>query len=149
MATAQRLMDNGVIIQRPETVVIDARVEVGADTVIEPFAQLLGRRGWGATAGSGRTRCWRTRPGDQVTILHSCVIEDARIDEERGSDRWRICGRDATSAKARISAIFVEAKKTASGEGFEGESPDVSGRRGDRQRGEHRGEETITCNYDG
>ena len=32
----------GVTIERPETVAIDAQVRVGADTVIEPFARLLG-----------------------------------------------------------------------------------------------------------
>ena len=32
----------GVTIERPETVTIDAQVRVGMDTVIEPFARLLG-----------------------------------------------------------------------------------------------------------
>jgi bifunctional UDP-N-acetylglucosamine pyrophosphorylase/glucosamine-1-phosphate N-acetyltransferase len=36
-ATAARLMDSGVMIFRPDTTVIDPDVEVGADTVIEPF----------------------------------------------------------------------------------------------------------------
>ena len=38
LATAHRLMAAGVTILQPETVMIDAGVEVGADTVIEPFA---------------------------------------------------------------------------------------------------------------
>ena len=33
----------GVTIDRPETCVIDPEVEVAAGTIIEPFAQLLGR----------------------------------------------------------------------------------------------------------
>src|ERR1700722_11458952 len=41
-ATAQKLMARGVTIFLPETCVIDAQVEVGADTVIEPYVQLLG-----------------------------------------------------------------------------------------------------------
>src|SRR5437588_4091512 len=39
----RELMAEGVTIYRPETCVIDPEVEVGADTVIEPFVQLLGR----------------------------------------------------------------------------------------------------------
>src|SRR6202023_121532 len=42
LATAKRLMANGVTIFRPETCVIDAEVTVGPDTVIEPYVQLLG-----------------------------------------------------------------------------------------------------------
>src|SRR5712664_4002465 len=42
LATARRLMANGVTIFRPETCVIDAQVTVGPDTVIEPYVQLLG-----------------------------------------------------------------------------------------------------------
>ncbi len=35
-------MLSGVTIERPETVTIDAQVQVGTDTVIEPFTRLLG-----------------------------------------------------------------------------------------------------------
>ena len=35
-------MLSGVTIERPETVSIDAQVRVGMDTVIEPFARILG-----------------------------------------------------------------------------------------------------------
>ena len=45
---ARRLMAAGVTIYRPDTCVIDAEVEVAADTVIEPFVQLLGRTRVGA-----------------------------------------------------------------------------------------------------
>jgi bifunctional UDP-N-acetylglucosamine pyrophosphorylase/glucosamine-1-phosphate N-acetyltransferase len=43
-------MAQGVTIFRPETCVIDAEVEVAADTVIEPFVQLLGRTASAPTA---------------------------------------------------------------------------------------------------
>ena len=49
-AAAARLMDAGVMIFRPDTTVIDPDVEVGADTVIEPFVQLLGSTRIGAGA---------------------------------------------------------------------------------------------------
>ena len=47
-ATANRLMAAGVTIFRPETCVIDAEVEIDADTIIEPFVQLLGTTRIGA-----------------------------------------------------------------------------------------------------
>src|SRR3990172_4757894 len=42
------LMDAGVTLQMPETVLIDPEVTIGADTVIEPAVQLLGRTRIGA-----------------------------------------------------------------------------------------------------
>src|SRR5262249_50104763 len=42
-AKSRQLMAAGVSIFYPETCVIDSDVEVGADTVIEPFVQLLGK----------------------------------------------------------------------------------------------------------
>ncbi len=53
MDTARKLMAQGVTILLPETTVIDSTVEVGADTVIEPFVQLLGRRKLAKTAACG------------------------------------------------------------------------------------------------
>ena len=42
MAKCRQLMDEGVTILYPETCVIDNDVEVGPDTVIEPYVQLRG-----------------------------------------------------------------------------------------------------------
>jgi bifunctional UDP-N-acetylglucosamine pyrophosphorylase/glucosamine-1-phosphate N-acetyltransferase len=39
----RELMLGGVTIEKPETVTIDADVRIGMDTVIEPFAQILGK----------------------------------------------------------------------------------------------------------
>src|SRR5712692_6595327 len=39
----QKLMLEGVTIERPETVVVDAGVIIAPDTVLEPFVQVLGR----------------------------------------------------------------------------------------------------------
>ena len=36
-------MVDGVTIEKPETVTIDADVKIGIDTVIGPFAQITGR----------------------------------------------------------------------------------------------------------
>ena len=61
--SALRLMLAGVTIFRPETCVIDAEVEVGADTVIEPFVQLLGT----------------TRIGSDCLIRSGTVIETSTV----------------------------------------------------------------------
>src|SRR5262249_41661444 len=38
---ANELMAAGVTIYRPETCVIDSDVEIGTDTILEPFVQIL------------------------------------------------------------------------------------------------------------
>ena len=43
LAKCRALLEAGVTIYYPHTCVIDSDVEVGADTVIEPFVQLLGK----------------------------------------------------------------------------------------------------------
>ena len=73
-------MAAGVTIYRPETCVIDPEVEVAAGTIIEPFAQLLGRTQVGAGC---RIRSFSVIEnctlGDGVQILQSCVLEDSVI----------------------------------------------------------------------
>ncbi len=59
-------MAQGVTIFSPETCVIDADVEVGADTVIEPYVQLLGR----------------TRIGADCLIRSNTVIENSTIADD-------------------------------------------------------------------
>ena len=79
-AAAARLMAAGVTIYRPETCVIDPEVEVAPYTVIEPFAQLLGRTRIGAGC---RIRSFSVIEnctlGNGVQIRQSCVLEDSTI----------------------------------------------------------------------
>ena len=149
MATAQRLMDNGVIIQRPETVVIDARVEVGADTVIEPFAQLLGKTRVGSDC---RIRSYavleNTTLEDQVTILHSCVIEEARIDRGARIGPLAHLRPGCHIGEGAHIGNFVEAKKTHLGKGSKANHLTYLGD-AEIGSGVNIGAGTITCNYDG
>jgi bifunctional UDP-N-acetylglucosamine pyrophosphorylase/glucosamine-1-phosphate N-acetyltransferase len=73
LSIAHKLMAQGVTIYRPETTVIDSDVEVGADTIIEPFVQLLGDTHIGEdcrirSTSNASTRCaffpwtWCRRP---------------------------------------------------------------------------------------
>src|SRR2546423_13127505 len=69
------LMDAGVTIQLPETVLIDAEVTAGEDTIIEPGVQLLGRTKIGArcTIRTGSVLSDAIL-GDDVTVEPHCIV---------------------------------------------------------------------------
>ena len=148
-ATVRRLMDGGVTVLQPETVIVDARVEVGTDTVIEPFAQLLGRTKIGSDC---RIRSYavveNSTLGERVQILHSCVIEDAVI--EKGARLGPMAHlRPGCHIGENVHiGNFVEAKKTRMGKGSKANHLTYLG---DAQIGSgvNIGAGTITCNYDG
>ena len=77
---ARELMLAGTTIFRPETCDIDADVEVGTDTVIEPFVQLIGKTKIGADCRirsySVITNC---EIGDGVLIRPGCILEDSVV----------------------------------------------------------------------
>ena len=78
---SRELMLSGVTIRRPETVVIDSEVSAGMDTVIEPFAQLLGRTSIGEDAVIGAGCILKNcQVGDRVEISAYTVAQDSRID---------------------------------------------------------------------
>jgi bifunctional UDP-N-acetylglucosamine pyrophosphorylase/glucosamine-1-phosphate N-acetyltransferase len=76
------LMDAGVTIQLPETVLIDPDVTAGEDTVIEQGVQLLGKTKIGArcTIRSGSVLT-DALLGDEVTVEPHCVVARSRLDE--------------------------------------------------------------------
>ncbi len=149
MATAHRLMAAGVTILRPETVMIDAGVEVGSDTVIEPFAQLLGETRVGSDC---RIRSYAVLEnmtvGDQVLILQSCVLADSRIDKGARIGPLAHLRPGCHIGESAHVGNFVEAKKTHLGKGSKANHLTYLG---DAEIGErvNIGAGTITCNYDG
>ena len=149
LGTAHRLMAEGVTILQPETVMIDAGVEVGADTIIEPFAQLLGE----TKVGSGcRIRSYsvieNSTIADSVLILQSCVIADARIDKGARIGPLAHLRPGCHIGEGAHIGNFVEAKKTSLGKGSKANHLTYLG---DAEIGEgvNIGAGTITCNYDG
>jgi bifunctional UDP-N-acetylglucosamine pyrophosphorylase/glucosamine-1-phosphate N-acetyltransferase len=72
----ERHMLAGVTIVQPATTSIDATVEIGADTVIEPCTQLRGatRVGVGATIGPHATLT-DALLGDGVSVVHSQLVQ--------------------------------------------------------------------------
>ena len=146
---AAELMDAGVTIYLPETVVIDPEVTVGPDTVIEPGAQLLGK----------------TRIGARCQIRTGTILNDVRVDD------GAIVGPHTNAISSRIGAgaqvgpfsrlrpeadiregakigNFVEVKKSVIHEGAKAQHLSYLGD-ATVGPGANIGAGTITCNYDG
>jgi len=145
----RELMLSGVTIQNPETVVIDMDVQVGRDTVIEPFVRLLGR----------------TVIGEDCRIGSACVIEDSVLEDGAEVFPFSMVSGSYLEAKARVGPFarlrmesrvcegahvgnFVEMKKTRLGQhskamhlAYLGDSTIGAGA--------NIGAGTITCNFDG
>ena len=144
----RRLMLAGVTIVEPHATVIDVDVEIGADSVIEPFCCIHGRTsvGEGATIGPSTTLI-DARVGDRATVLHSHV-EGAEIGDRVSVGPFTYL-RPGTVLRAGAKAgAFVELKNTDVGPGAK--VPHLS-YIGDTEIGERTniGAGTITANYDG
>jgi bifunctional UDP-N-acetylglucosamine pyrophosphorylase/glucosamine-1-phosphate N-acetyltransferase len=144
-----RLIRTGVRIPRPDTCVIDPEVEVAPGTVIEPFAQLLGRTRVGAGC---RIRSFSVvencTVGNGVQILQSCVLEDSTIaDGARVGPFTHLRPGSEVGENAHVGN-FVEMKKSRLGKGAKANHLTYLG---DAEIGEaaNIGAGTITCNYDG
>src|SRR2546423_2690905 len=76
------LMEQGVSMQLPETVLIDPDVSAGEDTVLEPGVQLLGKTKLGARC-TIRTGSVLTDAilGDDVVVEPHCVVAESRLDD--------------------------------------------------------------------
>jgi bifunctional UDP-N-acetylglucosamine pyrophosphorylase/glucosamine-1-phosphate N-acetyltransferase len=143
------LMDDGVTIQLPETVLIDPDVTAGEDTIIEPGVQLLGKTkiGTRCTIRTGSVLTDATL-GDDVTVEPHCVVAQSRLDDRVIIGPFaRLRPDNHLKAGARIGN-FVELKKSTIGEGTKAMHLSYLG---DAKIGtkSNIGAGTITCNYDG
>jgi bifunctional UDP-N-acetylglucosamine pyrophosphorylase/glucosamine-1-phosphate N-acetyltransferase len=143
------LMNAGVTIQLPDTVLIDPEVIAGEDTVIEPAVHLLGKTKIGArcTIRTGSVLTDATL-GDDVIVEPHCVIANSRLDQRVTVGPFaRLRGETHLKTGARIGN-FVELKKTTMGEGTKAGHLTYLG---DAKIGSKSniGAGTITCNYDG
>ena len=148
-ATAAKLMAAGVTIFRPETCVIDAQVEVGSDTIIEPFVQLLGKTVIGSDC---RIRSYSViedcRVGDGVLIRQGCILAESAV-----SDRAKIGPYSHLRPGSEIGddahvGNFVETKKAKLGKGAKANHLTYLGD-AEIGAGSNIGAGVITCNYDG
>ena len=149
LATARRLMGAGVSIFMPETVVIDAGVEVGPDTVIEPFVQLLGETQIGADCHiRSYSVIENTTVGDHVLVRQSCVIAESEIGKGALIGPFAHLRPGSHIGEGAHIGNFVETKKIRMGKGSKANHLSYLG---DAQIGSgvNIGAGTITCNYDG
>ncbi len=148
-ATTERLMAQGVTIFRPETCVIDASVEVGADTVLEPFVQLLGA----TRIGSGcRIRSYSviqdSALGDGVLVRNGCVLERATVGDGALLGPYAHLRPESKIGKAAHIGNFVETKSAVIGAGSKANHLTYIGN-AEIGAGCNLGAGVITCNYDG
>ncbi len=146
---ANDLMLAGVTIENPQSVTIDADVEIGQDSVIEANVQLRGRTRIGAhcriASGSILRDC---ELADHVTILPYVVAEACSIGAHTFIGPFARLRLGTEAGEAAHIGNFVELKNTRLGPGskanhlaYLGDS--VIG------AGVNVGAGTITCNYDG
>jgi bifunctional UDP-N-acetylglucosamine pyrophosphorylase/glucosamine-1-phosphate N-acetyltransferase len=138
----------GVTIVNPAATVIDVDVQIGQDTVIEPFTQLRGvtRIGCATTIGAGATLIDAT-VGDDAVVLHSHVI-GARIGDRVSVGPFAYLRPGTVLREGSKAGTFVEIKNSDVGAGTK--VPHLS-YIGDADIGEgtNLGAATITANYDG
>ena len=146
---ANELMAAGTTIFRPETCDIDADVEVGADTVIEPFVQIIGQTKIGSDCRirsySVITSC---QIGDNVLIHPGCIMEDSVVHNGAQVGPYSHLRPGSDIGEGAHVGNFVETKKAKLGKRSKANHLSYLG---DAVIGEgvNIGAGTITCNYDG
>jgi bifunctional UDP-N-acetylglucosamine pyrophosphorylase/glucosamine-1-phosphate N-acetyltransferase len=143
------LMAAGVTLVKPETITIDSTVEIGMDTIVEPFAQILGTTSIGENCRIGACSIVQDSVlADAVEIGAFTVVNTSTL--ERGVSagpfaRLRMHNHVETGAHI---GNFVELKKTHMRAGAKAGHLAYLGD-SDIGAGANIGAGTITCNYDG
>ena len=149
MRKARALMDDGVTIFRPETSVIDSAVTVGADTIVEPFVQLLGR----TVIGSGcRIRSYSviedSTIGDDVSVQNGSIVSSAQVAKNAVIGPYARLRPESEIGEGAHVGNFVEIKKSRVGAKAKANHLSYIGD-ADIGPGTNVGAGVITCNYDG
>ena len=149
LAKCRQLMAEGVTVFYPATCVIDADVEIAADTVIEPYVQLLGKTRIG-TASRIRSYCVirDCEIGDGVMVRTGCVMEQARIAQGAVVGPYSHLRPGSEIGEGAHVGNFVETKKIKLGKGSKANHLTYLGD-AEIGAGVNIGAGTITCNYDG
>jgi bifunctional UDP-N-acetylglucosamine pyrophosphorylase/glucosamine-1-phosphate N-acetyltransferase len=142
-------MAAGVTILYPQTCVIDNDVEIGADTVIEPFVQLRGSTRIGSDVRIGSYSVIQScEIGDYVLVQPGCVLEHSSVNVRASLGPYSHLRPGCEIGEDAHVGNFVEMKKTRLGKGSKANHLTYLG---DTEVGErvNVGAGTITCNYDG
>jgi len=149
LETANRLMAEGITIFRPETCVIDSEVQVGPDTIIEPYVQLLGATSIGSDC---RIRSYsviqNSQLGDNVTVRNGCILDSAEVAAKAILGPYAHLRPESKIGEGAHVGNFVETKKVTLGKGSKANHLTYLG---DAVigAGVNVGAGVITCNYDG
>jgi bifunctional UDP-N-acetylglucosamine pyrophosphorylase / glucosamine-1-phosphate N-acetyltransferase len=143
------LMAAGVSIYRPESCVIDPGVEIGADTVLEPFVQVLGRTRIGPDCRIRSFSVIRdSEIAGNVLIRPGCVIDQSTVAAGAQLGPYAHLRPGSEIGEGAHVGNFVETKKTRLGRGAKANHLTYLGD-SEIGAGVNVGAGTITCNYDG
>ena len=145
----RELMLGGVTIEKPETVTIDSGVSIGMDTVIGPFAQVLGATSIGENCRVGACSIVEdSQLGDQVEIAPFTWVAHSRLERDVHAGPFARLRMENHVEEGAHIGNFVELKKTHMGAGAKANHLAYLG---DSEIGAKTnvGAGTITCNYDG
>jgi bifunctional UDP-N-acetylglucosamine pyrophosphorylase / glucosamine-1-phosphate N-acetyltransferase len=149
MRKCEQLMSDGVTIFYPETCVIDSDVEIAADTVLEPFVQIIGRTRIGAGC---RVRSYsviqNSEIADGVLVRPGCILDEARISANAILGPYSHLRPGSDIGEGAHVGNFVETKKIKLGKGSKANHLTYLGD-AEIGAGVNIGAGTITCNYDG
>lgn len=145
----EELMLSGVTIENPESVSIDAGVEIGTDTIIEANVQLRGATRVGSNCRIGVGCVLRDcEVGNSVTILPYVVADTSSIASHASVGPFSRLRPHSEAGEGTRIGNFVELKNTKLGTGSKAQHLAYLG---DSTIGSdvNIGAGTITCNYDG
>lgn len=145
----RELMLDGVTIERPETVTIDADVRIGMDTVVSAFARIGGKTVIGENCRIGASAIIEDcEIGDGVEVFPFSMLSASKLDANVHVGPFARLRMGAHLEAGAHVGNFVELKKTHLGAGsksmhlaYLGDS-EIGGK-------VNIGAGTITCNYDG
>jgi bifunctional UDP-N-acetylglucosamine pyrophosphorylase/glucosamine-1-phosphate N-acetyltransferase len=145
----RQLMEAGVTVYAPGTLTVDADVEVGADTIVEPGVQLLGA----TRVGSGcRIRSYsiieNCEIANGVLVRPHCYLVGAKVEQGAEIGPYSRLREGAHIGPGAHIGNFVEVKKTRIGRGTKAMHLAYLGD-AEIGAGANIGAGTITCNYDG
>ena len=146
---ATELMLQGVTMESPESITLDADVEVGQDTILESGVQLRGSTRVGRDCHIGAGSILRNcEIGDGVKILPYVVADESKFGTGSDAGPFARLRMNAEIGAGSHVGNFVELKKTRLGNGSKASHLTYLG---DATIGEKAniGAGTITCNYDG
>jgi bifunctional UDP-N-acetylglucosamine pyrophosphorylase/glucosamine-1-phosphate N-acetyltransferase len=145
----RELMLEGVTIEKPETVTVDRQVRIGADSVVEPFAQILGATVIGENCRVGACSIIQdSELGDGVEVFQFSIVGTSKVEPgARIGPYARLRMGNHVEAGAHIGN-FVELKKAHIGAGTKAMHLAYLGD-SEIGAGVNIGAGTITCNYDG